>query len=566
MVPIKFPKKNNKVTIDTNKELSEMPLTLIPFYTISPEELNQIVADYEVDITKTIPSDVITELQNNRIDTEIALPHVFIAYDDNKGLYTYNVVEPEIDSTAMSIYIDIIGTLERKLIEEGSKLSISSIIKDVASLHKTLINTEDQTRLTLSTPGKIALYYFFRNVFGYNILTTLLTDPRIEDISIGGIGQPVYVYHREYEYIPTNITINDIMKVNNVIKDGKELLDQILLRFVFLANKTISIANPIADGVLPTGSRIAATFRNEISVRGSSMVIRKFAGRPITVLDLINSNVMSPEAAAFLWYAIDMKMTFMVMGVTGAGKTTVLNAILNLVKDTNKIVSIEDIPELRLANENWIQLVSRPAYGDTGKEISLMDLVKLSLRYRPDIIIVGEIRGQEAYVLFQAISTGHGGATTFHAYDIDSATKRLINNPLNIPEAWIPMMNLGIVVRRLPVFIGDKMVLRRRIVSIDEIVEYNDFRRVVSWDPRRDAHVLDIENSKVMRNRLEESGKTLEEAKEEIERRTAYLKALTKIPQIVQSDESYKELKKYIVKYSIRPEEAIKEVTMQVRT
>jgi len=200
----------------------------------------------------------------------------------------------------------------------------------------------------------------------------------------------------------------------------------------------------------PRGSRIAATFRREVSVKGSSVVIRKFAGRPITILDLIISGVMSPEVAAYLWYAIDLRMTFMVMGVTGAGKTTILNAILNLVKETNKVVTIEDIPELRLAQDNWVQLTARQAYGDTGKEISLMDLVKLSLSIGPDIIVVGEIRGAEAYVLFQAISTGHGGATTFHAYDIESAVKRLMNNPLNIPQEWIPMMNLGITIRRLP--------------------------------------------------------------------------------------------------------------------
>lgn len=182
--------------------------------------------------------------------------------------------------------------------------------------------------------------------------------------------------------------------------DGEILLDELVLRFISLSNKTISVANPIMDGILPKGDRIAATFRKEVSANGSSFVIRRFSESPITILDLINSKVLSPEAAAYLWYSIDMKLSFMVIGVTGAGKTTVLGSILNLVKESMKILTIEDIPEMRLAQDNWVQLYARPAYGGMGKEITLMDLLKLALRYRPDIIVVGEIRGQEAYVLF----------------------------------------------------------------------------------------------------------------------------------------------------------------------
>lgn len=322
----------------------------------------------------------------------------------------------------------------------------------------------------------------------------------------------------------------------------------------------MSIATPIADGILPKGDRIAATFRYEVSARGSSFVIRRFSERPITILDLINSGVMSPETAAYLWYSIDLRMSFMVIGVTGAGKTTVLGSILNLAKESLKIVSIEDIPEIKLAQENWVQLYARQAYGESSKEITLMDLLKLSLRYRPDIIVVGEIRGAESYILFQALSTGHGGATTFHAHDSESAVKRLMNPPLNIPAEWIPMNNIIISVRRLPVLIGDKIQLKRRVVAIDELVTASDFRRVVNWDPKVDNHVVDLDNAKVLRNRLEESGRSLEEVKEEIQRRALYLRLMATSKDIVQSPESYKMVKKYIIKYSLRPDEAMKEV------
>jgi len=540
--------------------LSRLPLTLYPV-SAPEEEIIESVRDYELDLFSKIPPQIKSDFVNEKVDINIPNPHVFISTDRERGTNKYVIIEPPLDQNSILIYLKYIKELERRLLEEGKEINVANVVKEV-SLKSKGIAEFTGNRLILSIPARVATYYLLRNVFGFNLLTPLISDPNIEDISINGLSSPVFIYHREYEYIPTNINFAKLSLVNQPI-NGQDLLDQTLLRLVYLAGKTISVASPIADGMLPEGDRIAATFRREVSVKGSSVVIRKFAGRPITILDLIISGVMSPEVAAYLWYAIDLRMTFMVMGVTGAGKTTILNAILNLVKETNKVVTIEDIPELRLAQDNWVQLTARQAYGDTGKEISLMDLVKLSLRYRPDIIVVGEIRGAEAYVLFQAISTGHGGATTFHAYDIESAVKRLMNNPLNIPQEWIPMMNLGITIRRLPLVTRDgKIELKRRVVAIDEIVEWNDFRRSVTWDPKLDQHRLEVDSAKVMRARLEEMGKGLDEASEEIMRRSSYLSRLSRIPSVVQDPESYKLVKRYIVKYSMKPEEAMREVSI----
>jgi len=540
--------------------LSRLPLTLYPV-SAPEEEIIESVRDYELDLFSKIPPQIKSDFVNEKVDINIPNPHVFISTDRERGTNKYVIIEPPLDQNSILIYLKYIKELERRLLEEGKEINVANVVKEV-SLKSKGIAEFTGNRLILSIPARVATYYLLRNVFGFNLLTPLISDPNIEDISINGLSSPVFIYHREYEYIPTNINFAKLSLVNQPI-NGQDLLDQTLLRLVYLAGKTISVASPIADGMLPEGDRIAATFRREVSVKGSSVVIRKFAGRPITILDHIISGVMSPEVAAYLWYAIDLRMTFMVMGVTGAGKTTILNAILNLVKETNKVVTIEDIPELRLAQDNWVQLTARQAYGDTGKEISLMDLVKLSLRYRPDIIVVGEIRGAEAYVLFQAISTGHGGATTFHAYDIESAVKRLMNNPLNIPQEWIPMMNLGITIRRLPLVTRDgKIELKRRVVAIDEIVEWNDFRRSVTWDPKLDQHRLEVDSAKVMRARLEEMGKGLDEASEEIMRRSSYLSRLSRIPSVVQDPESYKLVKRYIVKYSMKPEEAMREVSI----
>ncbi|MCP6728247.1 MULTISPECIES: type II/IV secretion system ATPase subunit [Metallosphaera] len=539
----------------------DLPISLYPI-TLPYEELPEIMSEYEVDMISLMPRSVKSSFESNNVELSIANPHTFIVFDQDKGIFRYVLVEPPIDQNIFSAYIYLIKEIERSLLSKEDTVDIAKILLQANAKMPSMGLVQGQVGgiTKLSTKGKVALYYLLRNMFGYNVLTPLLADNEVEDISCSGIGLPVYVYHREYDYVPTNLTITESMKVLDKEISGSELLDQIVLRLISLSGKTVSIATPIADGILPKGDRIAATFRYEVSARGSSFVIRRFSERPITILDLINSGVMSPETAAYLWYSIDLRMSFMVIGVTGAGKTTVLGSILNLAKESLKIVSIEDIPEIKLAQENWVQLYARQAYGESSKEITLMDLLKLSLRYRPDIIVVGEIRGAESYILFQALSTGHGGATTFHAHDSESAVKRLMNPPLNIPAEWIPMNNIIISVRRLPVLIGDKIQLKRRVVAIDELVTASDFRRVVNWDPKVDNHVVDLDNAKVLRNRLEESGRSLEEVKEEIQRRALYLRLMATSKDIVQNPESYKMVKKYIIKYSLRPDEAMKEV------
>ena len=250
------------------------------------------------------------------------------------------------------------------------------------------------------TPGvswsKI-LYYVERDAVGFGAIDPLMRDQNIEDISCDGIGKPVYVWHRRYEYIPTNIVFNTEAE-----------LDALVVKLAHKAGKHISVAFPIVDAILPGGHRLAATFRREVSTSGSTFTIRKFREDPITIVDMIKWGTLSPELAAYLWMLIEHKKTGLILGVTGSGKTSTLNALATLFRPTIKVVTIEDTPELKLPLENWVQLVARPSYGIGPQkigEITLYDLIKVSLRYRPDVIIVGEVRGEEAYVLFQAIAS-----------------------------------------------------------------------------------------------------------------------------------------------------------------
>ncbi len=239
-------------------------------------------------------------------------------------------------------------------------------------------------------------YYINRDSIEYGPITPIMKDPAIEDISCDGVGRPIYVWHSRYESIPTNIRF-----------DSDEELDDLVVKLAHKAGKHVSVAFPIIDAILPEGHRLAATYKREVSRDGSTFTIRKFKDKPLSIINLVLGGTVSSLLAAYFWKILEFNMTGLIMGVTGAGKTTLLNALATLLRPTIKIVTIEDTPELRLTHENWVQLYSRPSYGFEGGmgEISLYDLVRVSLRYRPDVVIVGEVRGEEAKVLFQAIAS-----------------------------------------------------------------------------------------------------------------------------------------------------------------
>lgn len=260
-------------------------------------------------------------------------------------------------------------------------------------------------------------YYLHRNLVGFGDIDVMMNDPLIEDISVNGLNLHVYIWHRKYKSIPSNLIFTE-----------ETALDNLIVKLTHMANKHISTAFPLLDAMLPGKDRLAATFRREVSPKGGSFSIRRFRDEPFSMIDLLELGTLNEEIAAYFWMLIENRMTIAVIGGTGAGKTSTLNAVASLVKPQMKIVTVEEIPELNLPHENWVQLVSRESYGlgteKTGA-VSLFELVKTSLRYRPDYIVVGEIRGEEAFVLFQALATGHGGLTTLHADSIDYAVKRL---------------------------------------------------------------------------------------------------------------------------------------------
>jgi flagellar protein FlaI len=384
-------------------------------------------------------------------------------------------------------------------------------------------------------------YYVIRDTVGFGPLEPLMKDENIEDISCDGVGRPIYVWHREYESIPTNI----------VFKNENEL-DAMIVRLAHKAGKHVSVAFPIVDAILPGGHRLAATYKREVSMAGSTFTIRKFREKPLSVIDLIRHGSISPELGAYFWLAMEFKQTGLIMGVTGAGKTTMLNALATLFRPTIKVVTIEDTPELKLTLENWVQLVSRPSYGmgpEKIGEITLYDLVKVSLRYRPDVIIVGEVRGEEAYVLFQAISTGHGGLTTIHAEHIDAAVKRLTSPPMNIPESYIPLVNFALVVKRVRLYNPDGTYkIARRVTDVWEVWDYGDYRTVARWNAATRRHEVDFSNSRILRSIADQVGTDYAWVVDELERRATVLRWMA-----AEAITDYREVAKIVNEYYAAP-------------
>ncbi|MFH2110301.1 MAG: type II/IV secretion system ATPase subunit [Candidatus Bathyarchaeota archaeon] len=359
-------------------------------------------------------------------------------------------------------------------------------------------------------------YYVVRDLIGYGPLQAIMGDPDIEDISCNGVDMPVYVWHRRYESIPTNITFT-----------SEQSLNDFLVKMAHRGSKHISSAQPLLDAMLPEKHRLAATFMKEVSMKGSTFCIRKFRAEPYSVVDLIKIGTISERIAAYFWLILEHKKSFMIVGGTGSGKTTMLNSLLSLMSQNDKIVTVEEVPELSPPVANWTQLQSRESFnfgdGPSGS-ISLFDLIKVSLRYRPDYVIVGEIRGEEAYVLFQALATGHGGLCTMHADSIDRVVKRLTSPPMNVSEVYIPLMNIALYVQRVELpGKRDGISFGRRVRTVSEIAEHDNYIEVARWDPRKDVFSTWFKDSFILQQISATSGRSMDELLEEIDKREQYI-------------------------------------------
>jgi archaeal flagellar protein FlaI len=390
------------------------------------------------------------------------------------------------------------------------------------------------------------IYFAERDLVGFGVLDGMMRDPNIEDLSIDALSKPLFVYHKGYESLETNVTISD-----------EEQMDNIITRLSHMAGKHVSTAFPIVQGTLPGRHRLVATFRREVSPQGSSATIRKFREDPLTIVDMLNLNLLDYKMAAYTWYLMQNRATAIVVGSTGAGKTTLLNALVTLTRLNTKLVTIEEVQEINIPHLNWTSLVSRESYAATEEkagEVGLFDLVKAAMRMRPDILCVGEVRGEEAYVLFQAISTGHGGLCTLHADDSASALQRLVSEPMNVPKAFLPFLDLVFVVRRIAVPApGGGFRAIRRVVSLDEVVSAEEVSRSFRWDPRTDTFKASYDKSPKLERIARDNGLQMADIMKEIDKRALILRWIQQ-----KGIRNFKELSPILELYVSRPEEVFK--------
>ena len=447
--------------------------------------------------------------------TPLREPHVYaaISIDPQNTSLKYVVMEPTLTEEEKNALKTIKGILFQILDVDMRSLGstddaqkwlgnqIARIIKDYK------INVEEGTVDKLK-------YYLIRDLISFGVIDPLMHDHMIEDISCDGPKIPVYIWHRRYESIPTNLIFEDEDELNSFV-----------VRLAYLSGKHISIANPMLDASLADGSRIQLTYGREVTRKGSTFTVRRFRADPMTVVDLIDFNTMNYEIAAWFWFAIERKSNILLAGGTASGKTTTLNSLCAFIPTNSKIVTIEDTAELNLAHENWISSIARIGFGSSETaDITQFDLVKAAMRQRPDYLIVGEVRGDEAFTLFQAMATGHGGLSSIHADSPTSAFSRLESEPMNIPRTHLTILDTVAMIQRVRV--GDRST--RRITSVVEVVELDPVSRevilneVFRWDPGKDT--FEYSGRSVLIDRIvKEFGLTKDYVSEELQRRKKVL-------------------------------------------
>lgn len=380
-------------------------------------------------------------------------------------------IDPEGDKEAQLIkMLDLVVSIE-------AQHTPSVIDKNVGFLRKGGVSV---TKLKVTKRELNALRYLFvRDKLGLRVMDPLMRDPNIEDISCSGTGN-LFVEHKVFKSLKCAVCFST-----------HEELDEYVLWLSERVRKPVTSKRPIQDTTLPDGSRINIIYGRNVSKRGSNYTIRKFSETPLSIFELLEFGTFSYQILAYLSLAIGCGANVFVSGETASGKTTLLNAVTTFIPPLAKVVSLEDTPELQVPHKHWLREVAKTSGADdTGGAINMFDLLRAALRQRPDVIIVGEIRGKEGNVAFQAMQTGHSVMATFHAASVEKLIQRLTGDPILVPKNYVESLNVVILTSQVKLPSGRK---GRRLTGIAEIVSYDPVSESFSfvdsfkWDQTKDV-------------------------------------------------------------------------------
>jgi flagellar protein FlaI len=442
-----------------------------------------------------------------------------ISWDPNGRKLIYRIDEPKLEP-------DDMGTLKK--IEEALMELIDvkmSVLKDreeaISYLQQKIQNvlTEMNIKLTNERYIKI-MYYLVRNFVGLDEIEPMMFDPYIEDIGCSGMNTPVYIIHKKFGSLETSVIYNDAEKLSNFVVKMSEK-----------CGRYISYAMPLLDGRLPDGSRIQASFAKDVTTKGPTFSIRKFRSNPFSPIDIIDMKTANADMMAYLWLLIQHNVSILICGGVSTGKTSILNALSMFIPREEKIVSIEDTREINLPHENWIPSVSRAGYGipeASGRrygEVDLFDLLKESFRQNPDYVVVGEVRGKEAYVMFQGMASGHASLGTMHAGSLEDVMKRLQTPPIELSPSLIESLDVIIVMTNAK----EKGKSARRVKEIAEIQSIDSHtgiahsKKIFTWIPSEDSFQEGIQESVLLQKVSFAEGVQLQKMISELKERKAVL-------------------------------------------
>jgi archaeal flagellar protein FlaI len=518
-------------------------------------------------------------LQGDRKTLTITYPvnppfaFVRIFFDEAEAEFLYLTLEPTLSKEEREKIVQIKVRMESMMGQEELPITRGESLEQSPELREymrqrflTVLDLYD-----IDVPPKrqpVLLYYLIRDFLGLGRTDAVLRDPFLEDVSCLGPGVPLYVFHRVFGSLRTN-----------VVYDGELDLNKYIFRLAQIAGKHISIYQPILDATLADGSRINLTLGTEVTRKGSTFSVRKFSHDPVSPVDLLRFHSVSAYEMAYFWTLVEHHRSLLISGGTAAGKTTFLNAITMFVRPEDKIVSIEDTPEIQIDHENWIQSVARSGYGISGisagasgvsglshagakptGSVTLFDLLVAALRQRPEYVIVGEVRGAEAFTLFQAISVGHASMSTIHAGSIGELLHRVENEPMNIPR--VLFQALDAVAFPAQVIVENNRV--RRILGVTEILEVDAATHelltndVFKWEPSNDSFQF-LGRSFVLEHIGERVGLTLDQLNSELARKSRYLELMDQLAMTY-----YKDASRAIANYYVDPVDALAKLEKRV--